>query len=738
MKRFLVNVGSRIGIARLAALACLAAFLALRVIDPVIVEFTRLKTFDFYQYLSPREPAPLPVAIVDIDEKSLQALGQWPWPRSSLAQMLGNIGRAGGIAVAFDMVFAERDRLSPQEFIKSVPDLDPKTRDDLARLPNNDAILANVMRQMRVVVGQAGRVDTGPDGRADQAQTPVALLGPDPQPFLLEYPKILRNIDVLEDASAGRGLFSIYPDWDSIVRRAALVAVADDKIQPSLSVELLRVATGQNAFAIKSDDAGIKSVVVGGVEVPTDRNGRIWVHYTPHDPTRFVSAIDVLDGSFDPAAIQNHLVLVGTSATGLLDLKATPLDPAMPGVEVHAQILETILGQSYLKRPNYAIGAELVIAAALSLLIIYFVPILGALPVLLLGLVLSASWVAGSWYLFTEQKILLDAVYPLFASITVFLLLVFVNYRREEVRRQEIRSAFGQYLAPDYVELIAENPDSLKLGGERRRMTVLFSDVRGFTEISESFKDNPQGLTGLMNRFLTPLSEAITEKRGTIDKYMGDAIMAFWNAPLDDDQPELRACHAALGMIARMNALNSIRQTEAEAAGETYWPLNVGIGINSGDCVVGNMGSEFRFDYSVLGDAVNLASRLEGQSKTYGVTVILGENTAREVADQLAVVEIDLIRVKGKQEPERIYCLIGDETVAAGAGFQKDKVSFETMLEAYRTQAWADAGTQLAELEHSDFDAFRRLAKLFRQRVEDFQISPPPGDWDGVYVAQTK
>lgn len=738
MKRFLVNVGSRIGIARLAALACLAAFLALRVIDPVIVEFTRLKTFDFYQYLSPREPAPLPVAIVDIDEKSLQALGQWPWPRSSLAQMLGNIGRAGGIAVAFDMVFAERDRLSPQEFIKSVPDLDPKTRDDLARLPNNDAILANVMRQMRVVVGQAGRVDTGPDGRADQAQTPVALLGPDPQPFLLEYPKILRNIDVLEDASAGRGLFSIYPDWDSIVRRAALVAVADDKIQPSLSVELLRVATGQNAFAIKSDDAGIKSVVVGGVEVPTDRNGRIWVHYTPHDPTRFVSAIDVLDGSFDPAAIQNHLVLVGTSATGLLDLKATPLDPAMPGVEVHAQILETILGQSYLKRPNYAIGAELVITAALSLLVIYFVPILGALPVLLLGLVLSASWVAGSWYLFTEQKILLDAVYPLFASITVFLLLVFVNYRREEVRRQEIRSAFGQYLAPDYVELIAENPDSLKLGGERRRMTVLFSDVRGFTEISESFKDNPQGLTGLMNRFLTPLSEAITEKRGTIDKYMGDAIMAFWNAPLDDDQPELRACHAALGMIARMNALNSIRQTEAEAAGETYWPLNVGIGINSGDCVVGNMGSEFRFDYSVLGDAVNLASRLEGQSKTYGVTVILGENTAREVADQLAVVEIDLIRVKGKQEPERIYCLIGDETVAAGAGFQKDKASFETMLDAYRRQAWADAGTQLAELEHSDFDAFRRLASLFRQRVEDFQISPPPGEWDGVYVAQTK
>ncbi|WP_299472384.1 adenylate/guanylate cyclase domain-containing protein [uncultured Roseibium sp.] len=738
MRRLIGKLNSVFGGARLSALLLLLFLLAVRVIDPYVVELIRLKTFDYYQVLKPRDFQKLPVAIVDIDEKSLAELGQWPWARSTLATILQNIAQAGGVAVAFDIVFPEPDRLSPDQYSKSVGGLSEALRQELAALPSTDRIMSDTMRRMRVVVGQAGGVDFVETDRNEQVQTPVALLGPDPKKYMFEYPQLLRNIELLEDAAAGKGLFSIYPDPDGIVRRAALTVIADGKIQPALSVELLRVATGQDAFAVKSDEAGISSVVVGGAEVPTDRNGRIWVHYTPSNPLRFVSASDIANGTFDPARIRDHLVLVGPSATGLLDLKATPLNPTMPGVEVHAQILENILSGSFLKRPNYALGAELVAAAVLSLLTIILVPILGALPVMAFGFVLAASWVGGSWYLFSSEKLLLDAIYPLFTSLSVFFLLVFINYRREEIQRQEIRSAFAQYLAPDYVEQIAKNPENLALGGERRKMTILFSDVRNFTNISESFADNPQGLTALMNRFLTPLSNGIMEKRGTIDKYMGDAIMAFWNAPLDDDSQEIHACEAALLMVRRMRAINVERKQEADTEGHTFFPLNVGVGINTGDCVVGNMGSEFRFDYSVLGDSVNLAARLEGQTKTYGVTILIGNNTAHKVMDLFALVEADLIRVKGKKEPERIYCLLGDMDLALKNSFAIQKASFEKMLQNYRAQNWDTALSHCDDVQKDRENELSRLAETFRLRIEAFKKTPPPAEWDGVFVAETK
>ncbi|AXS42792.1 adenylate/guanylate cyclase domain-containing protein [Breoghania sp. L-A4] len=709
---------------------------AFRVWDPPVLQTVRLKTFDLYQVFKPREPAALPVVIIDIDEKSLRRLGQWPWPRTMVAALLENVRDNGGVAMGFDVVFPEIDRLSPDRIARSLEGLSPEAVRELSGLGNTDEAMAAAMRTMRIVLGQAAAVAQPDDGRARQAQTPVALLGRDPKPFLLHYPGVLRNIEVLEKAASGKGLFSINPDADNIVRRVALVAVAGGALQPALSVELLRVATGKDAFAVKTDDAGVRSVIVGGVEVPTDRHGRMWVRYTPHLPARYVSASDVIDGSVDPARIRNHLVLLGTSATGLLDLKATPLEAAMPGVEVHAQILETILGRSYLIRPNYALGAELVIAVVTSLLVIVLAPILGALPVLLLGMGAAAGVVAGSWAMFTEQHVLIDVAYPLMAGFAVYLLLVFVNYRREEVQRQQIRSAFGQYLAPAYVEQIARDPSQLSLGGETRTMTILFSDVRGFTTISESYKSDPQGLTALMNRFLTPLSDAIMARKGTIDKYMGDAVMAFWNAPLDDAQHAKHACQAALDMMARLVAVNVERKAEAEAAGTPFLPLDIGIGINTGTCVVGNMGSEFRFDYSVLGDAVNLASRLEGQSKTYGVPIILGSGTAQQVLDQFAVIEIDLIRVKGKLEPERVFCLAGDGALLLDPEFRSARDAFEAALAAYRAQKWDEAMAALARAARQP--GIAPLAELYEARIKAFADNPPPANWDGVFVATSK
>ena len=400
---------------------------------------------------------------------------------------------------------------------------------------------------------------------------------------------------------------------------------------PSLSFEMLRVASGADTILVKSDSAGIKSIRVGGFEIPTDSEGRLWVHFAKHDPSIYVSAADVLDGTVQPQAIARHLVLIGTSAVGLLDTKTTPLDAVIPGVEVHAQVLESALTKTVLSQPAYTRGAELCIAIILGIIVIWLAPMFGPVTLIIMGAVFAALLAGTSWYFYTQHRLLIDFTYPLLSTTLIYLTLIFSNFVREQAQRRRIRSAFSQYLSPALVAQLAQSPEKLVLGGEEREMTIMFSDVRGFTTISESYKHDPHGLTTLMNRFLTPLTNAILDRKGTIDKYMGDAIMAFWNAPLDDDQHQINACHAALDMLDRIDALNRLRQTEAENGGHVYIPINVGIGLNTGICVVGNMGSDLRFDYSVLGDSVNLASRLEGQSKEYGFPIIVGSRTALAV-----------------------------------------------------------------------------------------------------------
>jgi len=342
-------------------------------------------------------------------------------------------------------------------------------------------------------------------------------------------------------------------------------------------------------------------------------------------------------------------------------------------------------------------------------------------------------------YLFSTRGYLFDVSYPLIASVVLMMVMVFTNYFREEARRRQIRTAFGQYLSSDLVEELAKDPELLVLGGETREMTIMFSDVRGFTSISESYKSDPQGLTRLMNRFLTPLSSAIMEKRGTIDKYMGDAIMAFWNAPLDDAEHAKHACEAALSMLERLDVVNAERKQEADESGHVFVPLKIGIGINTGEVVVGNMGSELRFDYSVLGDSVNLASRLEGVSKNYGRTTILGARTAALVGNDFALLELDVIRVKGKTEPEVIFALFGTQEVATQPYFTELRDRVSEVLAAYRKQDWDGAlaalGSCPQKVNRIDMTTF---CALYETRIAEFKGNPPPLDWDGVATLQTK
>jgi adenylate cyclase len=737
--RLVRRIGHGIGVGRALAVVVLVAMTALRIWDPLPVQAVRLRVFDFYQRMHPRVAFPNgPVRIVDIDEASLRELGQWQWPRSIVAELVDAIARQGALVVGFDVIFAEHDRTSPGQVANSIRSLDPELRAALAKLPSNDELLAASFHRVRTVVGQAGGLEQS-DPASDLPRTGFGVKGPDPSNVLITFPGLLRNVPELERAAAGRGLFSILPEQDGIVRRVPIVMKAGDAIVPSLTLEMLRVAAGAGAVLVRTDQAGLDSVALPGFEIPTDPNGQVWVHFTRHDPGRFVSAKDVIAGTLPQGALARKLVLVGTSATGLLDNKTTPIEPAMPGVEVHAQVLESILARAVLTAPGWVYPAELLLALAVSLVLIALAPLLGAIQLFCVGGVLAALIAGVSWSLYEQKLMLLDATFPLAGSFAVYLTLLSTNYLQAQMDRSRIRSAFAQYLSPKLVEQLAQSPEKLVLGGEQRRMTVLFSDVRGFTTIAETYRQDPQGLTSLMNRFLTPLTNAIIARKGTIDKYMGDAIMAFWNAPLDDPDHEVHACEAALAMLSSLDGLNETRRREAEDTGQAWAPIAVGVGLNTGLCVVGNMGSDLRFDYSVLGDAVNLASRLEGQSKTYGVQVIIGSATAEAVRGRFAVLEIDLITVKGKTEPEHVSTLLGDEELLRSPKFRILSDLHQAMLAAYRARQWDAAASAAATCSAAaEGLPLAGVYALYAERIAAFRETPPPQDWNGVMALQTK
>ena len=729
------------GVARAVCILLLLALVPLRIADPLPIEELRLRTFDLFQVMRPREQKMRPVVIADIDEASLKEIGQWPWPRTVIADLVTKLRNAGAVAVGFDVLFAEPDRMSPAVAANSFRGLDAETREKLAALPNNDMVLADAIKNAGVVVvGQAGAAASGPrDDAQASPQTGFAVRGPDPRPFLVTFAGLLRNIPSIEQAAAGRGLFSIDPERDGIVRRVPVVMEAQDALVPSLTMEMLRVVGRSSAILVRTDQTGVRAVAVPGLEVPTDKNGQFWVHFNRHDPQRYVSAADILNGRVPPDHLRGRLVLIGTSAVGLLDIKTTPVEPAMPGVEVHAQILENVLTKSLLSSPGYAIGAEIVAAVVFGLAIIVAAPMLPAAIVAALGAILIAGLIGISWYFFVAHNLLIDFTYPLISCWLIYLVLTFVNYFREQQQRQQIRSAFGFYLSPPLVEQLARSPEKLVLGGEERRMTILFSDVRGFTSISEHYKDDPQGLTRLMNRFLTPLTNAIIERKGTIDKYIGDAIMAFWNAPVDDGEHEANACDAALEMLTRAEMLNGELKHEAEASGGVYMPLRIGIGLNSGPCVVGNMGSDFRFNYSVLGDTVNLASRLESRTKDYRLSLVIGSRTAERAKEKFATIEIDLIQVKGKKQPELVFTVLGRAELAEDPQCAELRDLNTQMLAAYRKQQWDEAERLIERCRktagHFGVDG---LYEMYVERIAVYRAEPPPPDWTGVYEAETK
>jgi adenylate cyclase len=707
------------------AAALLLLAVALRIGDPDPVARLRLSVFDSYLELAPRPlPADLPVRIVDVDEASLKSLGQWPWPRTQLARIIDRLNEAGARTITLDLILAERDRLSPDAFAKlyaDVPELAPMIG-VAAALPSNDARLAQAIGAAPVILGFAGGTGAG---KPPAPLARFAFAGDDPESVVPHFSGAVSDLPELNSAASGLGAVNWLPQRDQIIRRVPLLVSVAGTLYPSLPLETLRVALNETTVFVRSSGGsrlpafgqrtGVEMVRVGRTVLPTDANGELWLRQSRSDPSRYISARTILDGSFDPKSVAGRHVLIGTSAVGLLDLRATPLDTAVPGVEIHAQALEQMLSGDHLSRPSYATGAELSFLVIFGAIVAGMIYRIGAVGAAAVGGLAILCVFALSWLAYVNAGLLFDPVYPALAILLLYLATSLNSYVETESDRNRVRSAFSHYVAAPLVEELARHHEKLRLGGETREVSVLFADVRGFTKISEGL--DAEELIRFLNRLFTPLSDVILAERGTIDKFMGDAVMAFWNAPLLDAGHARNACTAALKMLGELEKLNAVWAAEAASRGEPAAPVRIGIGLNTGACCVGNVGSPQRFDYSILGDVVNVASRLEEATKSYGVPIVAGERTAAAAPD-LAFLEIDTALIRGKEKPERVFALLGDGTVAASERFGSFKALHAELLAALGAGDAATARTKLKACRALGWMAVDGLMESYARRLQ--------------------
>lgn len=615
--------------------------------EPRLVQGLRLAVFDTYQRLHPREYTPLPVTVVDIDEESLRRVGQWPWPRTLLARLVDRLHDAGVLVVGLDFIFAEPDRTSPDQVLSYWADseLVRLLRARAADVPDHDTLFAQSLARVPAV---GGFVLTGEaSGQAPAPLWQVDVDGGDALPALPRFDGIVSYLPELQAALAGAGSFNLISDADGVARRLHLLYALNGAIQPSFAAELLRVAQQAAGYQVQLDaDGGIAAVKIGALRVPTDGQGRVWLHYTQPQPQRSVSAWQVLDDGFDASALAQHIVVLGSSAAGLKDLRATPLDRASAGVMLHVALLEQALLGEFLLRPAWAEPAEYLYALALALVLLVLLRHLSAIGCAALGAIAVLAAVVFSWFAYTRWGWLVDPVLPSLAALLVYLVATTINYLRVEGERRQIRNAFGHYLAPQVVEQLTANPGMLKLGGEKRETTFLFSDVAGFTTLTEKL-EAPM-LVHLLNAYLDEACRIVLEHGGTIDKIVGDALHVMFNAPSDQPDHAERAVRCALALDAFCQRFIAEQKQQGLDVGVTR------IGINTGVTVVGNFGGAARFDYTAHGDAINTAARLEGVNKYLGTRTCVSETTRARCQGLRFRPVADLV-LKGKSEALGVF-----------------------------------------------------------------------------------
>ena len=645
--------------------------------DPFIKETARLKSFDLIQqYDTPTMSED--VVIVEIDEKSIEQNGQWPWKRTVLADVIWRLREAGAGIIVLPILFSEEDRLG------------------------GDWDLAQALVQNGIVIAQAGTTQTN----RNAVPRGVAKIG-DPLPWLFEWPGMLGPIPLLGDNVDGVGVVNTTPEIDGVVRRLPLLMRVGDEVYPSVALEVIRVAVGDPSYQVKATEGGVIALRVPKFKtIKTDQYARIWLRWNKQFET-----ISITD---DFTSVAGKTVILGNTAQGISTIIATPNGEQYSHTAM-AVSLQTVLNGENIVRLDTATFLEYVAAGVLAVIIILLA---GFAPYWLVGAVLLTVWSGtayGAYFYFVKHLQLWDASWIILVTTVTGFHAVFNRFVKEFSLKQQIKKQFGTYLSPDMVAQLQKNPDLLRLGGDSRELSIMFTDVRGFTAISEHYGRDVQGLTRIMNRYMTAMTREILDNKGTIDKYIGDAQMAFWNAPLKDTS------HAENSVNTAIKMLESLRQFNEEVVKEGVPAFGMGLGINTAEVVVGNMGSDQRFDYTCLGDGVNLAARLEGQSKTYGVRIVLGPETARQVRGTIDVFELDCIAVKGKKIGVKIY------TVA------KESEHHRHFLESYYGGDWKEAIKRLDTAKDFHEDMADYYSNM-RSRIK----AGKPKDWDGTFRAQTK
>ena len=644
---------------------------------PTFVESVKLRYFD--TLITKQKETVNNIYTVNIDEATLDRYGQWPFKRDQYANLIAQLYAHNAGLVVWDIMMPEADRMGGDKALADT-------------LKDHPVILANAPSQVS----------------KNKAKKPgSAIIGAEHVNRIYNYPGIIANIPLLEDAAVGVGMINTLPEIDGVNRRLPLFISYNNNVYPSLPLEVLRVMSGDSTFQVKLNENGVEKMRIPSFRpIATDSLGQIWVDWS--QKANQVSAVNL------PKDFNKAIVIVGASAAGIGNPIATSLGSVWPQ-DMQAAVIGTLVNNVNIERPDWAPGAELLALILISIILLVlsrWVYIGLGVGVLLLGSIIPVSM-----YLFDTYKILFDAVVPVAGGILVMLHVYGVKFISEFLQKQQIKKQFGSYLSPAMVEKLQKNPELLKLGGDTRELSIMFTDVRGFTTISEHYGKDVQGLTKIMNRYMTAMTSKIIENNGTLDKYIGDAQMAFWNAPLDDKDHAILAVKTALEMLGDLDEFNT------EIFKEGIPPFGMGLGINTGDVVVGNMGSVQRFDYTCLGDPVNLASRLEGQSKNYGVRIVLGPKTAEYVKDAYSIVEMDCIAVKGKTEGVKIY------TVGKTVAYMHN----EYLKEYYRGD-WTKAIDWAKKMINNDDVTIKQYYELMIERLEEGL----PANWDGTYRATSK
>lgn len=665
------------------ALITFGLLIGVKVANPYLVEMGRLK---FYDYLMMSEPIKSDqIVVANISEKAIEKYGQYPFPREVHAEIIKGLYNQGAGLVGYSILFAEPDR------------------------SGTDAAFSYVLDAAPVVLSQT--VGDCTRNNESTRKTGVAIIGDgQPSAFLPNYPCVIDNIPAFQTKAAGVGITSTLPEADGVVRRVPLLATSNEEYFPAFSLEMLRVVAGDPSYQAKINSTGVEALRVPQFNtINTDEYGRIFVNWN--------YKFDQIDLAEPLPDLSNKIVIVGVTAAGVSNPAPTPSGAIFPH-NIQANILQTLLNGDSVSIPNWFSLVDYLSLFALILLIV-FISRFNYSYVYIISLLAAYTYIP--FYIFDKHLILFDVSFNILICLLVYIHVFTVKFVSELMQKLQIKKQFGTYLSPAMVEKLQKNPELLKLGGESRELSIMFTDVRGFTTISEHYGKNVQGLTAIMNRYMTAMTAKIIENNGTLDKYIGDAQMAFWNAPLDDAEHAKNAVRTGLAMLKDLEKFNE------EIAKEGVPAFGMGLGINTDTVVVGNMGSVQRFDYTCLGDGVNLASRLEGQSKPYGVKIIIGPRTAELVGDEFPLIELDLIAVKGKTEPVKIYTV---------APYKDENHAFihENFLTQYRAGNWKIAKSLIPGLQTAWEGKMAKYYEVMLERME----GKPPVNWDGVYRATSK